>query len=117
MKLLYDHNLSPRLVERLADIFPDATHVALIGLASASDDQVWLYAVQQNACIVTKDSDFNDMSVLRRHPPKVLWLKIGNCTTAQLEQLIRANSVLIRDFFTDDSVSLLLVRPLSSQVL
>lgn len=101
MKLLYDHNLSPRLVERLADIFPDAEHVASIGLASASDSQIWTYAAQREACIVSKDSDFNDRSVLHKHPPKVLWLKVGNCTTPQLETLIRANAVLIHEFLLD----------------
>ena len=55
------------------------------------------------------------MSVLRKYPPKVVWLKIGNCTTAQLEQLIRVNAVLIHDFLADDTASLLLINPPSLQ--
>ena len=111
MKLLYDHNLSPRLVERLADIFPDAQHVAGAGLSRATDDEVWTYAASQNACIVTKDSDFNDLSVLREFPPKVMWLRIGNCTTAQLESLLRSHAVLIHEFLLDDTARMLMIRP------
>jgi len=40
MKLLFDQNLSPTLVMRLADLFPDASHVQAIDLDCASDDRV-----------------------------------------------------------------------------
>lgn len=110
MKLLYDHNLSPRLVERLADIFPGAQHVAGVGLSRATDDEVWAYAASQEACIVTKDSDFNDLSVLRDPPPKVMWLRIGNCTTTQLESLLRTHTVLIHEFLLDDTARMLILR-------
>ena len=38
MKLLFDQNLSPKLVHRLADLFPDSSHVQLVGLDRAGDD-------------------------------------------------------------------------------
>jgi predicted nuclease of predicted toxin-antitoxin system len=82
MKLLFDHNLSPRLLTRLADIFPDASHVALVGLERASDEIVWAHAQAHGHIIVTKDADFSDFSVLRGFPPKVIWIRIGNCTTS-----------------------------------
>ena len=44
MKLLFDHDLSPRLVRRLADLYPNASHVALVGLDRATDLAVWTYA-------------------------------------------------------------------------
>ena len=114
MKLLYDHNLSPRLVERLAGIFPGALHVADVGLSCATDEEVWAYAASKNACIVTKDSDFNDLSVLRDPPPKVIWLRIGNCTTTRLEALLRDHAVLIHDFLLDDTARMLMIRAMIS---
>ena len=60
MKLLFDHNLSPRLVARLADVLPDASHVALAGLDRATDQQVWEFAREHGYTIVTKDTDFGD---------------------------------------------------------
>ena len=89
MKLLFDHNLSPRLVARLSDLFPDATHVAPAGLDRASDEQVWQYARAHGFTIVTKDADFSELSLLHGFPPRVIRLNIGNCTTAQIEGLLR----------------------------
>lgn len=73
MKLLFDHNLSPRLVSRPADRYPDASHTSLAGLDRATDIAVWLYAQAHAYTIVTKDADFSDASVLRGFPPKVIW--------------------------------------------
>ena len=101
MRLLFDHNLSPRLAARLADIFPDSSHTALLGLAQASDAEVWAYAAQNSYTIVTKDSDFNDISIVQGFPPKVIWLRIGNCTTTQVEQALRRNRRAILTFDAD----------------
>ena len=62
MKLLFDQNLSPALVERLADVFPQSIHVRDAGLASAPDEAVWRFALEQGLAIVTKDSDFQERS-------------------------------------------------------
>ena len=109
MKLLFDHNLSPRLVDRLVDIYPDASHVSLVDLDLASDRQVWTYAGTNDYIIVTKDSDFNDLSVLYGFPPKVLWLRLGNCTTRHIEVLLRARHQVITDFSNDPGVGVLLL--------
>jgi predicted nuclease of predicted toxin-antitoxin system len=68
MNLFFDYNLSVRLVERLVDIFPGASHVTLVGLDRATDNIVWIYAQDHDLAIVTKDSDFSDLSVLRGFP-------------------------------------------------
>jgi predicted nuclease of predicted toxin-antitoxin system len=107
MKLFFDHNLSPRLVQRLADLYPNASHVALVGLERASDNVVWTYAQTNDYIIVTKDSDFNDMSVLRGFPPKVIWLQLGNCTTDELETALRRNHTAISDFSNDRTIGVL----------
>src|SRR5215213_8401565 len=107
MKLLFDHNLSPRLLARLADLFPDTTHVALVKLDRATDEAVWAYAHQRNCIIVTKDADFSELSILRGSPPKVLWHRIGNCTTTEIEALLRRSESTIAAFATDAEASTL----------
>jgi len=107
MKLLFDHNLSPRLVRRLADLYPDSSHVFLIGLDCASDLTVWMYAQTHNYIIVTKDSDFSDISVLRGFPPKVIWMRLGNCTASDVEQSLRNGYAAIDTFVSDPTVGVL----------
>jgi predicted nuclease of predicted toxin-antitoxin system len=107
MKLLFDQNLSPALVNRLADLFPGSSHVQSEGLDCASDDQVWEYARLNGFAIVTKDADYNSLSVVRGSPPKVIWLLLGNCTTAQVEAVFRARFVDIETFEQDPSLGTL----------
>lgn len=107
MKFLFDHNLSPRLVSRLADVCPDSSHVALVGLDKALDYDVWEFARQHNYIIVTKDADFGDLSILYGSPPKILWLRLGNCRTTQVEALLRIHFETIADFADDPSASVL----------
>ena len=109
MKLLFDHNISPRLINRLADVFPDASHVALVGLERASDHSIWTYAQTNQYIIVTKDSDYNDLSVLRGFPPQVIWLRLGNCTTDDIEAALRRNDTAIIDFNSDPTAGILVI--------
>jgi len=70
------------------DLFPwGACHVHDCGLGSAPDAAVWEFAAQGGFIIVSKDLDFHDRSVLRAGPPKVIWLRTGNCSTARVEEL------------------------------
>ncbi|MDP2815358.1 MAG: DUF5615 family PIN-like protein [Rectinemataceae bacterium] len=89
MKLLFDENLAPSLVMALADIFPQSQHVARIGLDTAPDREVWEYARKHNYTLVSKDSDFHELSLLYGSPPKVVWIRRGNCTTRQIEFILR----------------------------
>jgi predicted nuclease of predicted toxin-antitoxin system len=91
VKLLFDQNLSPSLVEHLADLYPDSIHVQNIGLDSASDLTVWNYALRNNFIIITKDADFSDMSVVLGFPPKVVWIGRGNCSTGVVESILRSH--------------------------
>lgn len=97
MKLLFDQDLSPRLAARLEDLFPAFTHVFQIGLDRSPDQAVWDFARDQQLLLVTKDADFSEMSTLHGFPPKVIWLRLGNCTTAQVEASLRQNRDAIRD--------------------
>ena len=109
MKLLFDQNLSPKLVNRLADFFPGSSHVQTKGLDCASDDQVWEHARLNGFAIVTKDEDYNNLSVVRGNPPKVIWLQMGNCITAQVEAMFRARFADIEAFEKDPSVGTLVL--------
>lgn len=89
MKLLFDENLAPSLASVLADIFPQSEHVARIGLGVAPDRKVWKYARKHHFTLVSKDSDFHELSLLYGSPPKVVWIRRGNCTTKQIEFILR----------------------------
>lgn len=91
MRLLFDQNLSPRLVSSLGDLFPGSLHVRDVGLQAADDDIVWLYAGDHGLTIVSKDSDFRQRSFLYGPPPKVIWVQRGNCPTAEIEAILRAH--------------------------
>ncbi|HUR82033.1 MAG TPA: DUF5615 family PIN-like protein [Thermoanaerobaculia bacterium] len=90
MKLLFDHHLSPSLVDRLADLFPSSEHVWNVQLHNMPDEVVWQYARDQDFTIVSKDADFSEISMQLGYPPKLIWLKIDNWSTDQVEQLIRS---------------------------
>lgn len=105
--LLFDQNLSPRLVNRLADVYPNALHVAQVGLDRATDLEVWEYARTHDCVLVTKDSDFSDLSVLRGFPPKVVWLRLGNCTTGDIEQTLRRAHAEIAAFISEATLGVL----------
>ena len=98
MKLLFDENLPPALVEALADSFPGSRHVDRSGLGSTDDAAIWDYAKANGFCIATKDSDFEERSVLFGAPPKVIWLRTGNCTTLRLVALLRLHAEAIGRF-------------------
>jgi predicted nuclease of predicted toxin-antitoxin system len=107
MKLLFDHHLSHMLVRRLADVFPDSTQTRLLGFGSVDDDVIWEHAKQHGFTIVTLDADYYDLSLLRGHPPKLLWLRCGNQRTNYIEQLIRSHLDRIRAFEADGTVGCL----------
>ncbi|ADI13846.1 DUF5615 family PIN-like protein [Truepera radiovictrix] len=98
MKLLLDQNLSYRLIHSLEDLFRDAVHVRDVGLKDADDTAVWEYAKQHGFTIVSKDADFHQRSFLLGHPPKVVWVRLGNCSTSDVERLLRQHEETIKAF-------------------
>ena len=111
MRLLWDHNLSPRLVKRLADVFPDSLHVGDVGLAAASDDEVWAFAAEHGCVVVSKDSDFLQRSLLLGPPPKAVWIRCGNCRTDAIESLLRRHCEELRGFLADATSAFLVLGP------
>lgn len=107
MKLLFDENLSHKLVWLLADLFPDSEHVRDVGLKSADDPDVWEHAKRNGLMIVSKDSDMHQRSFVFGYPPKVVWVRLGNCSTSDVERLIRKHFASIKVFYEDNNASFL----------
>ena len=107
MRLLFDHNLSPALKVLLADIWPQSLHVWDLDMDTADDTVIWAYAEEQGLVIVTKDADYRDLSLSRGHPPKVVWLRLGNGPTSQVAALLRSRHSDLLGFHQDNAVSLL----------
>jgi len=104
LKLLFAQNLSRKLVTRLADIFPNASHVQLQRLAEKTDTEIWDFAKLNDFCIVTQDADFTERSRLYSSPPKVVWLRCGNAPTNQVETLIRSGQEAIQELLSNSSI-------------
>ena len=109
MKLLLDQNLSHHLVMPLALTFPGSTHVRHVGLQKADDDDVWEYAKVHGFTIVSNDEDFHQLSFLFGHPPKVVWLGLGNCSTKQVLATLLAHAQDILEFGDDPDSSILII--------
>jgi predicted nuclease of predicted toxin-antitoxin system len=105
MKILFDQNISLRIVNKIKDVFPECSQVRLVGLENASDLEIWTFAKQNGYGIMTFDADFYDLATLKGHPPKVIWLRIGNTTTSNLEKVLRTHSETILEFLTSDETT------------
>jgi len=111
MKLLFDHNLSHKLVRRLADLFPDSTQTRLLNFGTADDSIVWRHARENGFVVVTLDKDFADLALQRGTPPKIIWLRCGNSTVAEAEHLLRANFKGIQNFESHPTAEVLEIWP------
>ena len=94
MSLLFDENLSPRLIRRLEAAYPQSEHVELVGLKGQSDLEF---------------NDFRQLSFLRGHPPKVIWLSVGNAGTDAIAELLAARRERVQGFLSDPETSLLIL--------
>jgi predicted nuclease of predicted toxin-antitoxin system len=101
MKLLFDQNISFRIVRNTQDIFPGSKQVRELGLENYKDSQIWTFAKENNYSIVTFDADFYDMGILKGSSPKVIWLRLGNTSTKNIEKILRKNFDLIKSFLSD----------------
>ena len=109
MKFLFDQNLSHRLAGALADVYPESQHVRNVGLKESSDSVVWEYAKSNGFLIVSKDSDFHQRSLVLGHPPKVIWVKLGNCSTETVEQILRDHLEDTQRFESDATATFLVL--------
>jgi predicted nuclease of predicted toxin-antitoxin system len=107
MRLLLDQNLSYKLVRQLEPYFPATEHVKLLGMDETDDRLIWQYAKDNGLTIVTQDADFELLAQLRGFPPKVIWLRCGNTSTANICQLLISHYQLIAAFHDDDLIACL----------
>jgi len=109
MKLLLDENLSDRIIPRIDDLFPDSQHVKTLGLTNTDDAVIWEYAKANDFVIVSKDADFHQRSLLFGHPPKFIYLRIGNSPTAKIVQILRDHFETICQFIAREGESILIL--------
>jgi len=98
MKLLFDQNISYRIVPKLSDCYPNCKQVRELGLTNVEDIDIWDYARKNDYVIVTFDADFYDIGLINGCPPKIIWLRTGNLTTNQIADLLRNRLNQINNF-------------------
>ena len=103
MKLLFDQNISYRIVGLVSGNYPEAKHINQVGLEDATDNSIWNFAEENDYTIVTFDSDFYNLSIIRGCPPKIIWLRIGNTSTLNVAKVLNGDFALIKAFLTDSS--------------
>lgn len=107
--LLLDENIAAHLVPFLGNLYPGCADVGSCGLAGASDLAIWRYARDHGLVIVSKDEDFQRLSVLYGAPPKVIWLGLGNCSTADTSNLLARRRGEIERFVADREAAFLVL--------
>ena len=88
MKLLFDQNISYRIIKKISDSFSNCKHVSDCGLNDSEDQEIWLFANTNNYTIVTFDADFYEISLISGIPPKIIWIRTGNITTGMLALML-----------------------------
>ena len=101
MKLLLDQNISFRVASKLQPIFLECRQVRELKLENKSDREIWEFAKKEQYTIVTFDADFYDLVTLYGHPPKVVWIRIGNTKTDNLIAILQNHAEIIKAFITD----------------
>lgn len=96
-------------MRRLAELYPGSAHVRQVNLQAADDEAVWRHAADGGFAIVTKDDDFRQRGFVRGAPPKVIWVRLGNCTTDDVEAVLRARHADILAFAADPAAALLVL--------
>jgi predicted nuclease of predicted toxin-antitoxin system len=109
VKLLLDENLSDQIIQRIVELYPDSEHVKTLGLINTDDAMIWDYAKTNGFVIVSKDSDFHQRSLLYGHPPRFIYLRVGNCPTSKITQILRDNLDTIIQFESSETESLLVL--------
>jgi len=107
--MLLDENLSDRIINRIIDLYPDSEHVKTLALTNTDDVVIWEYAKANGFVIVSKDSDFHQRSLLYGHPPQFIYLRVGNCPTSKIVQILRDSFDTIIQFGNSETESILVL--------
>lgn len=109
MKLLFDENISYRIVKKIQLEFPEVSHVKFHNLLKTDDLLVWEFSKSEGYTIITNDSDFNDFSLVWIFPPKIIWLRTGNTSTKHIVELLKAKKQVICDFINETDNGILIL--------
>jgi predicted nuclease of predicted toxin-antitoxin system len=109
VKLLFDENLSRKLVVRLAKLYPESAHLVEFGLLASPDRDVWEYAKAKDFIIVSTDSDFYALATTIGPPPKVVWLRRWTHPTRDAEHVLRRHAIRITEFAADPELGVLVL--------
>jgi predicted nuclease of predicted toxin-antitoxin system len=109
VKLLFDENLSRKLVQRLGDLYPGSAHVVGIDLMTSPDREIWNFAKANGFVVVSTDLDFYDLATTLGPPPKVLWLRRWTHPTADAERVLRREAIRISEFVNDPDLGVLVL--------
>ena len=104
MKLLFDQNISHRILDKLPELFKESTSVKKEGLINETDKVIWEFVKLEGFVIVTRDSDFNDLTALYGFPPKIVWIRSGNLKTNDIADLLIRNFEAIQVFLEDENL-------------
>ena len=105
MRLLFDQNISFRIISKIKTLFPEAKQVRQLGIENYTDVEIWKFAKENEFTIVTFDADFFDLSNFKGHPPKIIWLRFGNTRTDFLVNILNSRSSVIKDFINSPTYS------------
>jgi len=98
VKLLFDQNISFRIIQKIQNTFHDSKQIRSLNLENATDTDIWEYSKIHNFSIVTFDADFSDIANIKGNPPKIIWLRIGNTTTKNIAEILKKHQLTISDF-------------------
>jgi predicted nuclease of predicted toxin-antitoxin system len=109
VKLLFDENLSRKLVQRLADLYPGSAPVVGVDLMTSPDREIWDFARANGFTVVSTDHDFYERATTLGPPPKVVWLRRWTHPTADAEWLLRREAIRISEFVNDPELGVLIL--------
>jgi len=110
MKLLFDENISHKIIKNLDPIFENCAHVKRINITPKNDSEIWDYAKKNDYTIVSFDEDFYEWMLIKGFPPKVIWLRCGNTSTEYIANLLINKRSEIKDFIFNNEIGLLELR-------
>ena len=103
MNLLFDQNISPRILKILPQQFSNCQQVRFVGLEDSSDFEIFQFARKNDFAVVTFDSDFVDLNAMHGTPPKIVYLNTGNLTTSNVSELLTDNILRIQHYLNSES--------------
>lgn len=109
MKLLLDNNLSPRIAAALQRAYPGTAHVREFELQRAPDTRIWEFAKSQGFVIASKDADFHQRSFLYGPPPKVVWIRLGNCAVDETLSVLLDSLIELERFVADEKAAFMAI--------